>query len=137
MEKEVKIMINLILKTVRKKYPFIKNIEYYDNYRGFETVVSISKLKEFYNLKYDSWFKNLYEENPEEALETISYSPIIEIPFKMEDNIDDILDIGEAIEFEIKNLTYRSNIVPSNLKVYFRTAFGYFGSYAGSYIFEE
>lgn len=137
MEKEVKIMINLILKTVRKKYPFIKNIEYYDNYRGFETVVSISKLKEFYGLKYDSWFKNLYEENPEEALKTISYSPIIEIPFKMDDNIDDILDIGKAIEIEIKNLTYRSNFVPSNLKVYFRAAFGYFGSYAGSYIFEE
>lgn len=134
MDKTLEIFKVLVLRLVRKTLPFVKDINFYEN-RGFEVTVSISKLKEYYGLKYESWFKDLYEENPEEALKTISYSPIIEIPFKMEGN-DDILDLGDLIADDIKRLSYKTTAVPTEIQMNFRKKFGTFGITAGSYIFK-
>lgn len=135
MNKTLEIFKILVLRFVRKRFPFVNDINFYDGYRGFEVTVSISKLKEHYGLKYESWFKDLYEENPEEALKTISYSPIIEIPFKMEGD-DDILDLGDLIADDIKRLLYKTAAVPTELQMNFRKTYGTFGITAGSYVFE-
>lgn len=130
MKEELMAFERLLLIMLRRQLPFIKTLEFNDN-RGIEIEVSLNKLKEHYNMEYQDWFMDLYNENPEEAIKFINHSPVIGIMFEGGDDLDGVDDIIEKLIWKLVS----ESSIPSDFRSAFNRWHGITGKKVGSYTY--
>lgn len=128
---ELKAFERLLLILIRRELPFVMTMEFNDN-RGIEIEVSLSKVKEFYDLEYQDWFEEMYNQNPDEAIKFVNFSPVLGIMFVDED--DDLDGVNEIIEKLIWH-TVSQSAIPSEFRSAFNRWYGMTGKKVGSYTY--
>lgn len=104
-------MISYLNLYLKRKYPFIHNVIMTPE--GMPTFeVSIKKLGETFNWTLSDWFYKLYSEDPDKALDMISPSPLMTIPFDI--NLLESEKLENKIKKDIKRISSNKNLHKPN-----------------------
>ena len=130
--------IDLIVKAVMKKHPFIKGGEVSDDYKKFEAILFIDLNIDWFQLAeenghklYDLWVRD-YEMNGPSVLSTSTLSGFIHRDETDYATPDDIFQLYYDLISQInKELNQMYDFLPDNMKVEYES-FGY--SYKKSYV---
>lgn len=104
---DFKRLIGYISVYLKRKYPFIDNVAMTPE--GIPTFeVSIKKLGESLNWTLSDWFYKLYSEDPDKALDMISPSPLMAIPFDV--NLLESEKLENKIKKDMKYISSNRNL---------------------------
>ena len=132
--------IDLIVKAVMKKHPFIKGSELIDDYKKFEAVLFIDLNVDWFQLTEenghklgDPWVQD-YETNGPSALSTSTLSGFIhrdEIYYGPDDIFQLYYDLSNQIKDELNQMY---DFLPDNMKVEYNTFLKNTKSYVSVYV---
>ena len=133
--------IDLIVKAVMKKHPFIKGGEISDDYEKFEAILYIDLNVDLFQLAeenghklYDLWVRD-YEMNGPSVLSTSTLSGFIHRDETDYATPDDIFQLYYDLSNQIKDeLNQMYDFLPDNMKVEYNTFLKNTKSYVSVYV---
>jgi hypothetical protein len=109
--------INLTIKSVSKKYPFIKGWKFTDDYERWKSTlyiilkVDFDVLSEIYGLEFKDYYKNNHKN---------TFSGTLLSFFKNNKKDVELSNLSYDIKMEInKTITRHYNYLPEDMKIYF------------------
>lgn len=108
-----KVFYNLLAKSLHKDYPFITRMTV-EAKEGIFLHVSIQKIMDQLNWELSEPFKTQYNKNPKQTLTLFSPSPLISLPF----DVDDITIIDDIEKKLSQNISNVRKILPEEEKPY-------------------